>query len=152
MSASGTLDCWQIEVVRTTSLYVVNSSVVVKQKQKKKRIQRPGRISCSESAASILIFVRFVRKVQWSWLSSYFLPGVTALRLILMNAIDRTKIISVSAGENSILFLYTLLLSEITQPDAVQHRLSQSEPLFSSQDNLLQIKIRQIHCSPYPIR
>lgn len=31
-------------------------------------------------------------------------------------------------------------------------RIVQSLALFSSQDNLMQIKIRQIPCSPYPIR
>ena len=62
MSASDTLVFWQIEVVKTTSLYVVNSSAVVKQKLKKKRIQRPGRISCSEYAGLISIRVPFAKK------------------------------------------------------------------------------------------
>jgi type II secretory pathway component PulC len=69
-----------------------------------------------------------------------------------MNAIDRTKIISVSAGENSILFLYTLLLSEITLWDAIPPQWSQSQSLFSSQNDLMLIKRRQIHRSPHPLR
>jgi hypothetical protein len=68
------------------------------------------------------------------------------------DAVDRTKIISVSAGENSILFLYTLLLSEITLWDAVPPQWSQSQSLFSSQNDIMLIKRRQMHRTSYPLR
>ena len=45
--------------------------------------QRPGRISCSESAVLISLLVRFAKKAQYSGLSFCFLLGVMALRIIV---------------------------------------------------------------------
>jgi hypothetical protein len=81
MSVSGTSVFWQTETVKTTLLYVVNSSAVVKQKQKKKTNPSPGRIGCSGYAGLISILVRFARRAQLLWLNSYFLPGAMALRI-----------------------------------------------------------------------
>jgi hypothetical protein len=81
MCASDTSDFCQTEVVKTTSLYAVSSSAVVKPQQKKKKDQRPGRISCSESAVLISILVRFAKKVRWSGWRFCFLPGAMALRI-----------------------------------------------------------------------
>ena len=81
MCASGTLAFWQTEAVKTTSRYAVNSLAVVKPYQRKKKDQRPGRISCWESAELISILVPFARKALWLWSSFYFLPGAMALRM-----------------------------------------------------------------------
>jgi len=83
MCASDISDFWQTEVVRTTLLCAVNSSAVVKPYQRKKRNQRPGRISCSESAVLMSIRVPFAKRVRWSWLSFCFLPGAMVLRSIV---------------------------------------------------------------------
>jgi hypothetical protein len=81
MSVSGTLGFWPTDVVKTTLLYVVSSSAVVKPYQRKKKDQRPGRITCSESAGLISIRVPFAKKARWLWLSFCFLPGAMTLRI-----------------------------------------------------------------------
>jgi hypothetical protein len=69
-----------------------------------------------------------------------------------MNFMDSTKIISPSACEISIPFRLTLLLSEITPWYATRHYETQSHPLFSSQDDLMQVKSGQIQPRLHSIR
>jgi len=61
-----------------------------------------------------------------------------------MNGVDKIIIISPSVCENSILFRHTPLLSEINPCYATRTQWTQSQPLFSSQDDLLQVKRGQI--------
>jgi hypothetical protein len=68
-----------------------------------------------------------------------------------MNSVDNIKIISPTACENIMPFRHTLLLSEITPRYTDRATWLQSESLFSSRDNLMQVKIRQMHCTPYPL-
>ena len=155
MCESGTSGFWQTEAVKTTSLCAVSSLAVVKPLQKKKENQKPGRISCSESAILISILARFAglqeghdghdrayASFQMQWPSGS----------ILMNTADSTKIISLSACENSFLFRLTPLMFEIRCWCTNRPPWTHSQSIFSSQNDLIQIKIRQMHHTPYPLR